>query len=134
MIVCMFFLMIRRPPRSTLFPYTTLFRSAKTRYMTDGQVRLPLVLRSANGGGLRFGAQHSQSVENWAMAVPGLKVVAPSTCEDVVGLMAASVRSDDPVLFFEHKGLYATKGTVPDGPVVDELGTARIRRGGTDAT
>src|SRR3712207_8620283 len=79
MIVCMFFLMIRRPPRSTLFPYTTLFRSAKTRYMTDGQVRLPLVLRSANGGGLRFGAQHSQSVENWAMAIPGLKVVAPST-------------------------------------------------------
>ena len=58
---------------------------AKSRYMTDGQVSFPLVIRSGNGGGLRFGAQHSQSVENWAMAIPGLKVVAPSTPEDVVG-------------------------------------------------
>ena len=63
---------------------------AKTRYMTDGQVSLPLVLRTANGAGLRFGAQHSQSVENWAMAIPGLKVVAPSTPADVIGLMAAA--------------------------------------------
>ena len=62
---------------------------AKTRYMTDGQVSLPLVLRTANGAGLRFGAQHSQSVENWAMAIPGLKVVAPSNPTDVIGLMAA---------------------------------------------
>lgn len=107
---------------------------AKTRYMTAGQVTLPLVIKSGNGGSLRFGAQHSQSVENWAMAVPGLKVVAPSTPEDVIGLMAASVRCDDPVLFFEHKGLYSSKGDVPEGPVVDELGTARVRRGGADAT
>jgi pyruvate dehydrogenase E1 component beta subunit len=107
---------------------------AKTRYMTNGQVTIPVVVKSGNGGSLRFGAQHSQSVENWAMAVPGLKVVVPSTPEDVVGLMAASVRSDDPVLFFEHKGLYATKGDVPDGPVVDEFGTAKIRRSGKDAT
>ena len=77
---------------------------AKTRYMTDGQVTLPLVIKTGNGGGLRFGAQHSQSIENWAMAVPGLKVVTPSTPEDVVGLMAAAVRDDDPVIFFEHKG------------------------------
>src|SRR3712207_587845 len=134
MIVCMFFLMIRRPPRSTLFPYTTLFRSAKTRYMTDGQVRLPLVLRSANGGGLRFGAQHSQSVENWAMAIPGLKVVAPSTPIDAVGLMAAAVRDDDPVVYFSHKALLATKGDVPEGEVVDELGKAKVLRTGKDAT
>ena len=107
---------------------------AKTRYMTDGQVTLPLVVKSGNGGSLRFGAQHSQSVENWAMAVPGLKVVTPSTPEDVVGLMAAAVRCDDPVLFFEHKGLYSTKGEVPDGPVVDRLGTAKVRRSGRDAT
>jgi len=107
---------------------------AKTRYMTAGQVTLPLVIKSGNGGSLRFGAQHSQSVENWAMAVPGLKVVAPSTPEDVIGLMAASVRCDDPVLFFEHKGLYSSKGAVPEGPVVDELGTARVRRSGADAT
>jgi acetoin:2,6-dichlorophenolindophenol oxidoreductase subunit beta len=107
---------------------------AKTRYMTNGQVSLPLVVKSGNGGTLRFGAQHSQSVENWAMAVPGLKVVTPSTPVDVVGLMAAAIRCDDPVLFFEHKGLYATKDEVPDGPIVDELGKARIRRPGTDAT
>ena len=107
---------------------------AKTRYMTNGQVTLPLVVKSGNGGSLRFGAQHSQSIENWAMAVPGIKVVTPSTPEDVVGLMAAAVRSDDPVLFFEHKALYATKGEVPDGPVEDVLGTAKVRRAGKDAT
>src|SRR4029079_16782385 len=87
---------------------------AKTRYMTDGQVSIPLVLRTANGAGLRFGAQHSQSIENWAMAIPGLKVVAPSTPADVVGLMAAAIRDPDPVVFCEHKGLFATKGEVPD--------------------
>jgi acetoin:2,6-dichlorophenolindophenol oxidoreductase subunit beta len=107
---------------------------AKTRYMTDGQVSLPLVLRTANGAGLRFGAQHSQSVENWAMAIPGLKVVAPSTPADVVGLMAAAVRDEDPVIFCEHKALFAVKGEVPDGEIVDTLGTARIVRAGSDAT
>jgi pyruvate dehydrogenase E1 component beta subunit len=107
---------------------------AKTRYMTNGQVTVPLVIKSGNGGSLRFGAQHSQSVENWAMAVPGLKVVTPSTPRDVVGLMAAAVRCDDPVLFFEHKGLYAMKGEVPDGEIVDELGKAVVRRAGADAT
>jgi pyruvate dehydrogenase E1 component beta subunit len=107
---------------------------AKTRYMTDGQVSLPLVLRTANGAGLRFGAQHSQSVENWAMAIPGLKVVAPSTPADVVGLMAAAVRDPDPVIFCEHKALFAIKGEVPDGEVIDTLGTARILRTGADIT
>jgi pyruvate/2-oxoglutarate/acetoin dehydrogenase E1 component len=107
---------------------------AKTRYMTNGQVTIPLVIKTGNGGSLRFGAQHSQAVENWAMAVPGIKVVTPSTPRDVVGLMAAAVRSDDPVLFFEHKGLYATNDEVPDGEIVDELGTAVIRRQGKDAT
>ncbi len=107
---------------------------AKSRYMTDGQVSFPLVIRSGNGGGLRFGAQHSQSVENWAMAVPGVKVVAPSTPEDVIGLFAAAVRDPDPVLFFEHKGLYASKADVPDGEIVDTLGTAKVLRSGGDAT
>jgi pyruvate dehydrogenase E1 component beta subunit len=107
---------------------------AKTRYMTDGQVSIPIVLRTANGAGLRFGAQHSQSVENWAMAIPGLKVVAPSTPADVVGLMAAAVRDPDPVIFCEHKALFAIKGDVPDGEVIDLLGTARIRRAGADVT
>jgi pyruvate dehydrogenase E1 component beta subunit len=107
---------------------------AKTRYMTAGQVTLPLVIKTGNGGGLRFGAQHSQAIENWAMAIPGIKVVTPSTPRDVVGLMAAAVRSEDPVLFFEAKGLYPTKGDVPDGEIVDTLGTAAIRRPGRDAT
>ncbi|MGA7096008.1 MAG: pyruvate dehydrogenase complex E1 component subunit beta [Acidimicrobiia bacterium] len=107
---------------------------AKSRYMTNGQVTFPLVIRTANGGGARFGAQHSQSVENWCMMIPGLKVVAPSTPEDVVGLMAAAVRDPDPVVFFEHKSLMATKESVPEGEIVDELGKARIVRNGTDVT
>ena len=105
---------------------------AKTRYMTGGQVTLPLVIRSANGGGLRFGAQHSQSVENWAMAIPGLKVVAPSTAADVKGLLAASIRDDDPVIFLEAKSLYPVKGEVPDGEHVDQLGKAVVHGDGTD--
>lgn len=107
---------------------------AKSRYMTDGQICTPLVIRTANGGGLRFGAQHSQSVENWAMAIPGLKVVAPSSPVDVVGLMAAAVRDPDPVVFLEHKELYPTKGEVPDGEIVDTLGRAKVLRRGDDAT
>jgi len=107
---------------------------AKTRYMTNGQISLPLVIRTGNGGGSRFGAQHSQSVENWAMAIPGLKVIAPSTPADVKGLLAAAIRDPDPVIFFEHKALYATKGEVPDGEHVDTLGTAAIRRQGSDVT
>ena len=107
---------------------------AKTRYMSDGQCSFPLVIRTANGGGARFGAQHSQSVENWAMMVPGLKVVAPSTPADIKGLLAAAVRDEDPVLFFEQKSLYAIKGEVPDGEYVDKLGTARVLRHGSDVT
>jgi pyruvate dehydrogenase E1 component beta subunit len=107
---------------------------AKTRYMTGGQVQLPLVIRTANGGGARFGGQHSQSLENWAMAVPGLKVVAPSSSADVVGLIAAAVRDPDPVIVFEHKALFAEKSEVPDGEIVDTLGTARVLREGTDVT
>ncbi len=85
----------------------------KSRYMSNGQLKCPLVVRTGNGAGSRFGAQHSQSVENWAMMIPGLKVVAPSTPRDVIGLLAAAVRDPDPVIFFEHKSLYATKGEVP---------------------
>jgi pyruvate/2-oxoglutarate/acetoin dehydrogenase E1 component len=107
---------------------------AKTRYMTDGQVSLPLVIRSGNGGGSRFGAQHSQSVENWAMAVPGLKVIAPASPGDVKGLLAASIRDPDPVLFFEQKSLYAAKGEVPDDEHVLELGKASVLREGSDVT
>jgi pyruvate/2-oxoglutarate/acetoin dehydrogenase E1 component len=107
---------------------------AKTRYMTGGQVSLPLVIRTANGGGTHFGGQHSQSLESWAMAVPGLKVVAPATPRDVVGLMAAAVRDPDPVVYFDHKKLYALKEDVPDGEIVDTLGTAVVRHPGSDVT
>ena len=106
----------------------------KMRYMTGGQVSVPLVVRTANGGGLGFGAQHSQAVENWALAIPGLKIAAPSTPADVIGLLAAAIRTDDPVVFFEHKGLFASRGEAPpDGHVVP-LGQAAIARPGSDIT
>jgi pyruvate dehydrogenase E1 component beta subunit len=107
---------------------------AKSRYMTNGQISLPLVIRTANGAGSRFGAQHSQAVENWAMMIPGIKVVAPAFPADVKGLLAAAVRDPDPVLFFEQKSLYSMKGEVPDGEYVDELGKAKVLRNGKDCT
>ena len=107
---------------------------AKTRYMTDGQVSIPLVLRTANGAGLRFGAQHSQSIENWAMAIPGLKVVAPANPADMKGLLAAAIRDPDPVIVCEHKALFAVKGEVPDGEHVVPLGQAAVVRAGADVT
>lgn len=107
---------------------------AKTRFMSDGQCSFPLVIRCANGGGARFGAQHSQSVENWAMAIPGLKVVAPSNAADVKGLLAASIRDPDPVLFFEQKSMYGMKSDVPEGEHVVPLGKAAIAREGSDVT
>jgi pyruvate dehydrogenase E1 component beta subunit len=97
-------------------------------------VALPLVIRTANGGGVRFGAQHSQSVEGWAMAIPGLKVVVPSTPSDMIGLFAAAVRDPDPVIVVEPKVLYASKGEVADGEIVDALGSAKVLREGSDVT
>ncbi len=106
----------------------------KLAYMTNGQVSCPVVIRTGNGAGVRFGAQHSQSIENWTMMIPGLKVVAPSSPVDVVGLMAAAIRDNNPVIFHEHKALYSTKGEVPDGEILDTLGTAKILRKGKDCT
>jgi acetoin:2,6-dichlorophenolindophenol oxidoreductase subunit beta len=106
----------------------------KLRYMTGGQVTTPLVIRTANGGGLGFGAQHSQATENWVFTIPGLKIAAPSTPADVVGLMASAIRSDDPVVFFEHKGLFASKGEPAPADHVVPLGEAAIVRSGTDVT
>ena len=107
---------------------------SKTRYMSDGQITLPLVILTLNGAGARFGAQHSQSVENWAMAIPGIKVVAPSNAADVKGLLAAAIRDPDPVLFFEHKFLLSTKCEVPDGEHLVPLGKAAVVREGSDIT
>ena len=106
---------------------------AKTRYMSDGQINLPLVIRTANGAGSKFGAQHSQSLENWSMAVPGLKVVAPSCPSDVIGLMTSSVADPDPVIFCEHKSLYPMKGEIEDTNLFINLGEANIMHEGSDA-
>ena len=100
---------------------------SKHRYMSNGQTRCPLVVRTANGGGARFGAQHSQSVENWCMLIPGLKVVAPSNSRDVIGLLAASVRDPDPVIFLEHKSLYPLASDVPYDRRCSPLATAAAR-------
>jgi acetoin:2,6-dichlorophenolindophenol oxidoreductase subunit beta len=108
---------------------------AKTRYMTGGQVTLPLVLRGSNGfGSMGFGSQHGQSCENWAMTVPGLKIVSPSTPEEMKGLLAGAIRDPDPVLVFEHKALYGTSADVPDSELAIPLGVARVARRGTDVT
>jgi|TARA_A100001388_G_C28771832_1_gene504408 pyruvate dehydrogenase E1 component beta subunit len=106
---------------------------AKTRYMSDGQINLPLVIRTANGAGSKFGAQHSQSLENWSMAVPGLKVVAPSCPSDVIGLMTSSVADPDPVIFYEHKSLYPMKEEIEDTNLFINLGEANIMHEGSDA-
>lgn len=107
---------------------------AKARYMTGGQLSLPLVIRGANGGGLGFGSQHSQALENWAMCVPGLKVVSPSNALEMAGLLAAAIRDDDPVLVFEHKALYGSVRDTPDGEHVIPLGQAAVLRDGADVT
>ncbi|MHB1500610.1 MAG: alpha-ketoacid dehydrogenase subunit beta [Candidatus Dormibacteria bacterium] len=107
---------------------------AKYRYMTGGQVTLPVTIRLANGAGGGFGAQHSQSVENWFLNVPGLKIVVPATPADAYGLLRAAVQDPNPVLFFEHKGLYNLKGELPDEPATIQLGRAHIVRSGADVT
>ena len=108
---------------------------AKVRYMTGGQVSLPLVLRGANGsGGLGFGSQHGQSVENWAMTVPGLKIASPAGPAEAFGLLAAAIRDDDPVVVFEHKALYGRKEEIGDGEQFVPLGQARTVRAGRDVT
>ena len=107
---------------------------AKMRYMFGGQVRLPLVLRTHTGAGLNAGPQHSGSLEAWAVHVPGLKVVMPSTPADMKGLLKAAIRDDNPVIVVENKTLYAMKGEVPAGEHVVALGRAEVIRTGTDVT
>lgn len=108
---------------------------AKIRYMTGGQVSVPLVLRGTNGfGSLGFGSQHGQACENWAMTVPGLKIVSPATPAEMKGLLAGAIRDPDPVLVFEHKALYGVTQDVPEGDLVVSLGQARTVRRGSDLT
>lgn len=107
---------------------------AKMRYMFGGQVRLPLVVRTHVGAGLNAGPQHSGSLEAWAVHVPGLKVLMPSTPADAKGLLKAAIRDDNPVLVIENKTLYAMKGEVPPGEHLVPVGQAEVKRAGTDVT
>lgn len=108
---------------------------AKYRYMTGGQVTVPLVIRMSNGAGGGFAAQHSQPAENWFLNVPGLKIVVPGTVEDLYGLTRSAIRDDNPVLVYEHKNLFALKGVVPPLPeAFVPIGKAAVVRDGTDVT
>jgi pyruvate dehydrogenase E1 component beta subunit len=109
-------------------------QAAKMRYMTGGQVHVPMVVRAPMGSGRRNAGQHSQCLETLFTHIPGLKVVCPSTAADAKGLIKAAIRDDDPVIFLEHKLLYATKGEIPEGEHVIPLGVADVKREGKDVT
>jgi pyruvate dehydrogenase E1 component beta subunit len=109
-------------------------QAAKHRTMSGGQLKVPLTIRTQGGAGWSPGAQHAQQVESWFVHVPGLKVVFPSTPEDVRGLLWSSIYDDNPVVFFEHRLLYPLKGSVPDELEPIPLGKARVLREGSDVT
>jgi pyruvate dehydrogenase E1 component beta subunit len=109
-------------------------QAAKIHYMFGGQIKVPCVIRTQQGTGRGAGAQHSQSLESWFIHTPGLKVVAPATPADAYGLLRASIQDDNPVIFLEHKGLYAVKDEVPDEPYVTPIGVADVKREGSDVT
>jgi len=109
-------------------------QAAKYRFMSGGEGRVPLVIRTQGGTGNSLAGQHSQSLEALYYHIPGLKVVMPSTPRDAKGLLKSAIRDDDPVIFIEHKQLYMTDGDVPDGDYVIPLGEAEVKRPGSDAT
>ncbi len=109
-------------------------QAAKHRYMSGGQVKVPLTIRTQGGAGWSPGAQHAQQLEAWLVHIPGLKVVYPSTPEDVRGLLWSSIYDDNPVIFFEHRLLYPVKSDVPEELEPIPLGKARTLRQGTDVT
>ncbi|WP_157726929.1 alpha-ketoacid dehydrogenase subunit beta [Thermococcus radiotolerans] len=109
-------------------------QAAKMRYMFGGKARIPMVLRTTCGAGFSAAAQHSQSLHALFIHVPGLKVVMPSTPYDAKGLLISAIEDDDPVIFIEHKGLYAVKGPVPEEPYSIPLGEADVKREGKDVT
>jgi pyruvate dehydrogenase E1 component beta subunit len=109
-------------------------QAAKARYMSGGKARVPLTIRIVNGAPGSAAAQHSQSPEAWFMNVPGLKIAIPATPYDAKGLLKTAIRGEDPVLFFEHKMLYAAKGEVPEEDYTVPFGEAVIRREGSEAT
>lgn len=109
-------------------------QAAKNRYMFGGKAKLPMVIRTTIGGGKGYAGQHSQSLEAVATMFPGLKVVAPSTAYDLKGLLKASIRDDNPVVFIEHQNLYMVKDPVPEGDYTIPLGVGKVVREGTDIT
>lgn len=109
-------------------------QAAKIRYMTGGQCSVPMVLRAPMGAGRRNAGQHSQSLENFFCHFPGLKVVAPCSAEDAKGLLKTAIRDEDPVIFLEHKLLYAHKEEIPEGEYTIPLGQAKVKREGKDLT
>ena len=109
-------------------------QAAKWNFMSGGQARVPMVVRTQGGSGNGLAGQHSQSLEAMFYHMPGLKVVMPSTPYDAKGLLKSSLREDEPVIFIEHKLLYLTEGEVPDGEYLIPLGQADIKRQGKDVT
>ncbi|EOL44434.1 alpha-ketoacid dehydrogenase subunit beta [Enterococcus caccae] len=109
-------------------------QAAKMHYMYGGKVNVPLVMRTAAGSGTGAAAQHSQSLENWMAHIPGLKVIQPTTAYDAKGLLHAAIKDNNPVMFYEHKLLYKTIGTVPEEPYAIPIGVADVKRAGEDVT
>jgi pyruvate dehydrogenase E1 component beta subunit len=108
--------------------------ASKLRYMSGGQLKIPLVIRAPQGAGMQLGAQHSQNLESWFMHIPGLKVVAAGTPYDAKGLLKSAIRDDNPVIFLEHELLYTVRGEVPEEEYVIPIGEADIKREGRDVT
>jgi acetoin:2,6-dichlorophenolindophenol oxidoreductase subunit beta len=119
---------------TTLAMEQIVSQAAKHRYMSGGQIKVPLTIRTQGGAGWSPGAQHAQQLEAWFVHVPGLKVVFPSTPEDVRGLLWTSIYDDNPIIVFEHRTLYGIKGEAPDEIEPIEIGKARIHREGEDVT
>ncbi|MEJ2148374.1 MAG: alpha-ketoacid dehydrogenase subunit beta [Chloroflexota bacterium] len=119
---------------TTLASEQLVNQAAKLRFMFGGKATVPMVLRTPAGSGTGAAEHHSQSLENWFVHVPGLKVVMPSTPYDVKGLLIQSIRDDNPVVFIEHKLLYKTSGPVPEEPYTIPLGSAEVKREGRDLT
>jgi pyruvate dehydrogenase E1 component beta subunit len=111
-----------------------LNQAAKMRYMTGGQLTIPMVVRMPMGSGRRNAGQHSQSLEAIFCHMPGLKVIAPSSAKDAKGLLKSAIRDNDPVIFMEHKLLYAHKEEIPDGEYTIPIGEAEVKKEGTDLT
>jgi len=118
----------------TLCMEQLVLQAAKIRYMFGGRAQVPLVVRTPAGAGTGAAAQHSESLEAWFVHVPGLKVVSPSTPRDAKGLLLASIRDPNPVIFVEHKLLYRTRGDVPEEPYEIPLGRGDVKREGRDVT